>query len=114
VLECEISALLITELGHTFLESSVMWRLSRQNARVTDAQHLRLLRPRRERPGSPSAAEQCDEVAPSHVNLARRGTKPINGQRCASQQNWLANDAVGQSRPSWPTRNVDLCPLSLQ
>ena len=67
VLECEISALLIAELGHAPLERSIMWGLSRQDPGVTDAQHLRLLRPRRERQGDGSSAEQRDELAALHV-----------------------------------------------
>jgi len=39
-----------------------MWGLSRLHTDKADAQHLVLLRPRRERP-SGRAAEQCDEVA---------------------------------------------------
>ena len=34
------------------------------------------------------------KLAPSHANCPSR-TKPTKAQRCASQQNWLADDAVG-------------------
>jgi hypothetical protein len=34
------------------------------------------------------------KLAPSHANCPSR-TKPIKGHRCASQQNWLANDRLG-------------------
>src|SRR5437016_3306263 len=56
----------------------------------------RLLRARHERPRDRCAAEECDEVAPSHANCPSR-TKPTKGQRCASQQNCPANVAVGQN-----------------
>jgi hypothetical protein len=47
-----------------------------------------------------SAADECDEVAPSQQNCPRE-QKPTKGQRCASQQNWSANDRFGgTSRPS--------------
>jgi hypothetical protein len=42
----------------------MMRRASRQHARVADAQHLRLLCPRREQPRRRRAAEQRDELAP--------------------------------------------------
>src|SRR5262249_26919502 len=43
-----------------------------------------------ERPGGSRAAQESDEVAPSHANCPLR-TKPTKGQRCASQQNWTAD-----------------------
>jgi hypothetical protein len=39
------------------------------------------------------------KLAPSHANCPSR-TKPTKAQRCASQQNWLANDAVGHKQTS--------------
>jgi hypothetical protein len=41
-------------------------------------------------------------------------TKPTKGQRCASQQNWPANDAVGQSRHVGALSTLAECPLCLQ
>jgi hypothetical protein len=38
-------------------------------------------------------------------------TKLTKGQRCASQQNWLANGAVGHSRPIDRALAVVACPL---
>src|SRR5262245_61748417 len=56
-----------------------------------------LLRVRHKRPRGSHAAHECDEVASSHANCPSR-IKPTKGQRCASQQNWLANDAMGHER----------------
>src|SRR5262249_2469336 len=56
-----------------------------------DGRQLRLLRSRRERPGS-RAAEQRDELASSHGSLSPRITPyhtVVGKPCCASPQNWL-------------------------
>jgi len=71
----------------------------------------RLLRARRERPRRRRAAQECDEVAPSHVNLAGRGTKPIKGHPCASQQIGSPNEAVGHSGRTDAPDELAACPV---
>ena len=61
---------------------------------ISDHRHPRLLRARRERPGGCRAAKECNEVAPSHA-IAPSQAKPSKEQRCASQQNWAADVALG-------------------
>ena len=58
------------------------------------------------------------------MQIAGPGTKATKRQRCASQQNWPANDAMGQKRTaarfghvrytpkSGQTRRRSVCPLS--
>ena len=53
------------------------------------------------------------KLAPSHANCPSR-TKPTKAQRCASQQNWLANDAVGHSRRLFAPDELAACPLYLR
>jgi hypothetical protein len=50
------------------------------------------------------------KLAPSHANCPSR-TKPTKAQRCASQQNWLANDAVGHFRQIGTLPTLMGCPL---
>jgi hypothetical protein len=59
---------------------------------------LGLLRPRGERPRHCGAAEQRDEIAPSHASsLARANTLAHRRMAlsCASQQKWAADDRNG-------------------
>src|SRR5262249_61436731 len=65
VIECKVAALLITKFGHPPEETFIMWGLSRLHAGKAEAQHLVLLRARRERPCR-RAAEQRDERATFH------------------------------------------------
>ena len=78
-IEREIAARLVTEFGHAPLEGSIMRRPSRQDARVANAEHLRLLRARRERPRSRPAAERDQQFPPSdgdcHTPLPREVRK---------------------------------------
>src|SRR5437763_14068718 len=67
IVECEIPAFLIAELGHALEEICIMWGLSGLHTDKADTQHLRLLlRPRRERPRCCCAAKQRDELPPPH------------------------------------------------
>src|SRR5262249_53228232 len=70
IVECEIPAFLIAEFGHPLEEIRVMWGVSRLHTDKADTQHLwLLLRARLERPKKLKrrrAAEQRDELAPSH------------------------------------------------
>jgi hypothetical protein len=63
VVECKIPAFLIAQFGHPLQEIRIMWGVSRLHTDKADAQHLRLLGARRERPRG-RAAEQRDELAP--------------------------------------------------
>src|SRR5256886_128575 len=66
VIEGKVAALLITKFGHPPEEICIMLSLSRLHTDKADAQHLMLLRARRERPRHRRAAEQRDALAPSH------------------------------------------------
>jgi hypothetical protein len=60
------------------------------------------LRACRERPGNRHAAKECNEVAPSHA-IAPSQAKPSKEQRCASQQNWAADVALGSLADFMPS-----------
>jgi hypothetical protein len=73
----------------------------------------RMLRARR------SAAERPDELAPVSIELHhsvaayRIGEDEVRGSLQCGISIWRMT-VVGQTRPSWPRRQVHLCPLSLQ
>jgi hypothetical protein len=77
------------------------------------AAHAIVLRPGRERPRCRAAAEQRDEIAPSHVLLSTRGLQPITMPRCASQQTRAADVSDG-SKPvlGRPLADVRITPES--
>src|SRR5262249_31702486 len=68
VLHCDILAIDEARLLQTLLKRrhEVRRVVSRSDAEKPDYRHRRLLRTRRERPSDRSAAEECDERAPSH------------------------------------------------
>jgi len=68
-------------------------------AEKSDDRHRRLLRARSKRPRDRRAAEQCDELAPSHVLLSAGVLKPITAlyemPHCAAQQIQAADVSSG-------------------
>src|SRR5215472_13235284 len=56
-----------------------MWSLSRLHTDKANAQHLVLLRARRERPRRSRAAEQRDEIAPFHSNTSSARASSVGG-----------------------------------
>src|SRR5215472_10064038 len=82
----QVLALDVAALAQSLAESShsICERLRRAKLEQPDYRQRRLLRARRERPRG-CAAEECNEVAPSHAIALE--AKPTKGQRCASQQN---------------------------
>src|SRR5262249_16200736 len=67
----------------------------RQAAEISDYRHLRLLRPRRQRPRCRRAAQECDEVAPSHAKLPvedkayQRAALCVTAKLAARWQRWV-------------------------
>src|SRR5262249_31524140 len=84
VIEGKIPTFLIAEFGHPLEEIRIMWGVSRQHTDKADAQHLRLqLRAHGKRPRGSRAAEEGDELAPSHV-LFRQIDRSRRSQHSAS------------------------------
>src|SRR5262245_22641973 len=65
VIEGKIPTFLVAKLGHPPEEICIMWSLSRLHTDKADAQHLVLLRTRRERPRRRCAAECGQQFPPS-------------------------------------------------
>src|SRR5262249_38906687 len=59
----KVAALLITKFGHPPEKIFIMWSLSRLHPDKADAQHLVLLRPRRDRPRCRAAEERYERAA---------------------------------------------------
>src|SRR5262245_49579628 len=70
VVEGDVAAFLVTEFGHPPEKVGVDRRVPGLNADKSEPRHLRLLRPRRERPRGSRAAKERDERAPHHVWMA--------------------------------------------
>src|SRR6516165_11256291 len=79
VIECKVAALLITKFGHPPEETFIMWSLSRLHAGKAEAQHLGLLRPRRERPRDGRAADKRDELAAPHSITSSARASSVGG-----------------------------------
>src|SRR5262249_13860331 len=69
IVEREIPAFLIAKFGHALEEIFIMWGLSGLHTDKADSQHLVLLGLRCKRPRR-RAADERDELAPSHVEHA--------------------------------------------
>src|SRR5262249_54274695 len=72
VVECEVTAFLITQFGHSLEKIGIGRRLPGLNADKPETQHLRLLRACRERPRR-RAADPRDKLAAIHsITSSRR------------------------------------------
>jgi len=87
-------------------------RLGRTSVDISDHRHRGLLCARHHRPRR-RAAQDRDEFAPPHTKLPVED-EPTKGQRCASQQNWPPNAAMGQSLHIHKPGAAAQCPLHPQ
>ena len=92
--------------------------IRRFGAEEPNHRHRRLLRARTERPCDRRAAEQRDELAPSHVQPLIRRLHPTTQwqeiPRCASQQIWRPMSQLVHSRRRQPRPSVHALPMLSQ
>src|SRR5215468_2203324 len=75
--------------------------LGRPNVDEADDRHRRLLRARRERPSDGRAAQQCDEVAPSHAEKAyQRVALCVTAKLARQGPLWVISDHSVRHRRS--------------
>src|SRR5262249_14125679 len=104
----DVLSLNVAEFVESLKQGSVSAIACTGCAESSAPHYCRVLRPHGERPGR-RAAEECDEITPSHGN--RPSAKAYQGPGCASQKKWPLDDRFG-SLGDLPTP-VEACRFAL-